>query len=124
MGMNHEDYLSIAKVIAHENKRAGGDSSARKHAKRQALWSVASGMARVLPFHGGQFDCSEFMAACGFGVKPKSTQGMRKGDSYLWFGDHVKVVEIIDRRTVSVHFDRHDAEGSRYRVSVLELDYH
>jgi hypothetical protein len=125
MSMSRKDYESAAEIIANSWKYARYETPVRKAAKEATLREVMEGLASMFGRDNGRFDRDKFKTACGFGTVPTAGKhNIEKGDSLYYFGERVKVVAVVDRKTIKItelFQGRH--YGEPFDVSLSDLNY-
>lgn len=123
MGMSRKDYQAAAEVIANGVKYAVTETPVRRDAKLSTLREVMGGLASMFGQDNGRFDRDKFATACGLGTVPTGKHNITKGDTLYLFGERVKVVEVVDRKTIKVMDMGRYRTAEPYDVPLGHLNY-
>jgi len=123
MSMSRKDYEAAAEVIANAMKYADEKTPVRRTETVNTLREMASGLSSMFGRDNGRFDRDKFMTACGLGTVPTSTAKIDKNDTLYLYGARVKVIAVVDRKTVKVLDMRPYGLTDPYEVAVSTLNY-
>lgn len=125
MSMSRKDYQAAAEIIANGVKYAQDETPVRRAAKLEAFREMAGGLSSMFGRDNGRFDRDKFMTACGLGTVPTAGKHtIERGDYLYLFGERVRVVEVIDRKTIKItELYQGKAYGEPRDVPLAHLNY-